>query len=438
MKQMIDRYTRPAMARIWAMENRFEKWLDVEIYACEAWAQLGKIPAEAVDEIRAKRFVVDAAFVRRVEVIEQETRHDVIAFITALAERLGPAAKYVHYGLTSTDVVDTALSAVLTEAVTLIEGALEKLTAAVARQAVQWKHQPIIGRTHGIHAEPTSFGLKLAVFYAQLKRDRERLAQAKAMIAVGKLSGAVGNYGNLDPFVEEHVCRRMGLAAADISTQVLQRDRHAQLLSTLAILGSTLDNLATEVRLLQKTEGREVEEPFSAGQKGSSAMPHKRNPVTSEQVSGLARVLRANSIAALENVTLWHERDISHSSVERIILPDSTILAHYMLEKMTEVVEKLHVYPANMKRVLEQTGGLIHSGTVLLALVEKGLTREQAYAIVQGTAMQAWEEGASFRKLIAQDPTVQSLLSPGQLEACFDLNPHLRHVDTIFRRLGLN
>lgn len=434
---MIDRYTRPDMGRIWTMENRFEKWLDVEIYACEAWVQLNRIPAEAVAEINARRFPVDAAFVRRVEEIEQQTRHDVIAFTTAVAERIGPVGKYIHYGLTSTDVVDTALSAVLTEAVSLVEGALDKLITAVGRRAVEFKYTPAIGRTHGIHAEPTSFGLKLAVFFAQLKRDRIRLAQAKEMIAVGKLSGAVGNYGNIDPFVEEYVCQKMGLRPADISTQVLQRDRHAQLLTTLAILGSTLDNLATEIRLLQKTEGREVEEPFSKGQKGSSAMPHKRNPVTSEQVSGLARVLRGNSVAALEDVTLWHERDISHSSVERIILPDSTILAHYMLEKMTWVVENMHVYPENMKKVLEKTGGLIHSGAVLLALVEKGLSREQAYDVVQGLAMQAWADGTQFRNLIAQDPTVQSLLTDRELEACFDVSPHLRYVDLIFERLGL-
>lgn len=435
---MIERYTRPRMAQLWSATNRFQKWLEVELLACEAWAKLGVIPAEEVAELRARAFTVDEAFVRRVAEIEETTRHDVIAFTTACAERIDhPSARYIHYGLTSTDVVDTALSAVLNEAVQEVQKGLDGLIAALGRQAVRYKDTPIMGRTHGVHAEPTSFGLKLAVFYAQFKRDAARLEQARQSIAVGKLSGAVGNYGNIDPFVEQYVCEKLGLRPAEISTQVLQRDRHAHLLTTLAILGSSLDSLATELRLLQKTETREVEEPFSKGQKGSSAMPHKRNPVTLEQISGLSRILRANAMAALENVPLWHERDISHSSVERVILPDSTILADYLLAKMTWIIENLHVYPENMLRSMQASYGLTSSGSVLLTLVEKGLTREQAYAIVQERAMQAWAEGTHLRRLLEQDPTVQSLLTPAELDAAFDLQHHLRHVDTIMKRLGL-
>jgi len=438
MMPMIERYTRPRMAQLWSATNRFQKWLEVELLACEAWARLGVIPAEAVADLRARAFTVDEAFVRRVAEIEETTRHDVIAFCTACAERIDhPSARYIHYGLTSTDVVDTALSAVLNEAVREVQKGLDGLIAALGRQAVRYKDTPIMGRTHGVHAEPTSFGLKLAVFYAQFKRDAERLEQARRSIAVGKLSGAVGNYGNIDPFVEQYVCEQMGLGVAEISTQVLQRDRHAHLLTTLAILGSSLDSLATELRLLQKTETREVEEPFSKGQKGSSAMPHKRNPVTLEQISGLSRILRANAMAALENVPLWHERDISHSSVERVILPDSTILADYLLAKMTWIIENLHVYPENMLRSMQASFGLTSSGSVLLALVEKGLSREQAYAIVQERAMRAWAEGTHLRRLLEEDPTVQALLTPAELDAAFDLQHHLRHVETILKRLGL-
>jgi len=436
---MIDRYTRPNMARLWSPQNRFQKWLEVEIIACEAWAQLGALPAAEVQELKRRSFTVDEAFVQRVDEIERTTRHDVIAFTTACAERINhPSARYIHYGLTSTDVVDTALSAVLDEAVKEIAQALAGLIAALGKRAVEFKYTPAMGRTHGVHAEPTSFGLKLAVFYSQLQRDAVRLEQARRMIAVGKLSGAVGNFGNIDPAVEEFVCGRMGLGVAEISTQVLQRDRHAQLLSTLAILGSTLDNLAVELRLLQKTETREVEEPFSKGQKGSSAMPHKRNPVTLEQISGLSRILRGNAMAGLEDITLWHERDISHSSVERVILPDSTILADYMIGKMTWVIENMHVYPANMQRSMDMSLGLTSSGSVLLELVEKGLTREQAYAIVQEKAMQAWAEGTHLRRLLDEDPTIQSLMTTGELDAAFDVTHHLRHVDTIFARLGLS
>jgi adenylosuccinate lyase len=426
------------MARLWSSENRFQQWLEVELHACEAWAKLGVLPADEVAELRQRTFDVDAAFVKRVEEIEATTRHDVIAFTTACAERINhPSARYIHYGLTSTDVVDTALSAVLNQAVKEIQKGLGGLIAALGKRAVELKDTPAMGRTHGVHAEPTSFGLKLAVFYAQLKRDAVRLEQAREMIAVGKISGAVGNYGNIDPFVEQYVCEQMGLGAAEISTQVLQRDRHAQLLTTLAILGTTLDNLAVELRLLQKTETREIEEPFSKGQKGSSAMPHKRNPVTLEQISGLSRILRANAIAALENVTLWHERDISHSSAERVILPDSTSLADYLIAKMTWVIENMHTYPENMQRSMNMSMGLTSSGSVLLELVEKGLSREEAYAVVQARAMQAWADQVHLRTLLEQDPTVQRLLTAEDLDRAFDVTRHLRHVDSIFKRLGL-
>lgn len=435
---MITRYTRPNMARLWSQENRYQKWLEVEVLACEAWAELGALPKDEVAELKRRVFDVDGAFVQRVEEIEQTTRHDVIAFTTACAERINhPSARFIHFGLTSTDVVDTALSAVLNEAVQEIQAGLARLIEAIGKRALEFKETPIMGRTHGVHAEPTSFGLKLALFYAQLKRDALRLEQAREMVAVGKLSGAVGNYGNIDPRVEEYVCARMGLKPSEISTQVLQRDRHAQLMTTLAILGSTLDSMAVELRLLQKTETREVEEPFSKGQKGSSAMPHKRNPVTLEQISGLSRILRGNAMASLEDIALWHERDISHSSVERVILPDSTILADYLVAKMTWIVENLLVYPENMKRSMAMSYGLTSSGSVLLALVEKGLSREQAYAVVQAKAMQAWAEGVHLRRLLEQDATVQSLLTAKELDAAFDVKKHLAHVDDIFARLGL-
>lgn len=435
---MIERYTRPNMARLWSSANRFQKWLEVELCACEAWAELGALPKDEVAELKARTFTVDEAFVNRVNEIERTTRHDVIAFTTACAERINhPSARFIHYGLTSTDVVDTAGSAVLNEAVKEIQQGLDGLILTLGKRVVELKDTPAMGRTHGVHAEPTSFGLKLAVFYAQLKRDAIRLEQAREMIAVGKLSGAVGNYGNIDPRVEPLVCEKMGLKPAEISTQVLQRDRHAQLMTTLAILGSTLDNMAVELRLLQKTETREVEEPFSKGQKGSSAMPHKRNPVTLEQISGLARILRGNALAALEDITLWHERDISHSSVERVILVDSTTLADYMLAKMTWVIENLLVYPENMKRSMDMSYGLTSSGSVLLTLVEKGLSREQAYAVVQEKAMRAWAEGVPLRRLLEADPTVQSLITPKEMDEAFNVKRHLRHVDTILQRLGL-
>lgn len=430
---MIDRYSRAKMAALWSKENRFQKWLDVEILATEAWAELGVVPREAAVALRK-----NARFhVQRIEEIEEQTRHDVVAFTRCVAENLGEESKFLHYGLTSTDVVDTALSAVLQEAVTMIQEDLDVFAEVLRQQAIQYKDTVCMGRTHGVHAEPTTFGLKLALWYSETRRNIERLARAKEVISVGKISGAVGTYANVDPFVERYVCEGMKLRPALISTQILQRDRHAELLSTLAIIASCLDKYATEIRALQKTEIREVEEPFRQGQKGSSAMPHKRNPVNCEQISGLARVVRGNSLAALENIPLWHERDISHSSVERIILPDTTILMDYMLVKFTGIVKDLFVYPQNMQRNIEKSRGLIHSQQVLLRLVEKGLLRETAYDLVQKNAMRAWEEEKPFKDLIAQEPLVAEKFNKEELNDCFDIRHHLKHVDDIFAKLGL-
>ena len=430
---MIDRYSRPKMAALWSKENRFQKWLDVEILATEAWAELSVVPREAAVALRK-----NARFhVQRIEEIEEQTRHDVVAFTRCVAENLGQESKFLHYGLTSTDVVDTALSAVLQEAVTMIQEDLDVFAEVLRQQAIRYKDTVCMGRTHGVHAEPTTFGLKLALWYSETRRNIERLARAKEVISVGKISGAVGTYANVDPFVERYVCEGMKLRPALISTQILQRDRHAELLSTLAIIASCLDKYATEIRALQKTEIREVEEPFRQGQKGSSAMPHKRNPVNCEQISGLARVVRGNSLAALENIPLWHERDISHSSVERIILPDTTILMDYMLVKFTGIVKDLFVYPQNMQRNIEKSRGLIHSQQVLLRLVEKGLLRETAYDLVQKNAMRAWEEEKPFKDLIAQEPLVAEKFNKEELNDCFDIRHHLKHVDDIFAKLGL-
>jgi adenylosuccinate lyase len=430
---MIDRYSRPKMAALWSKENRFQKWLDVEILATEAWAELGVVPREAASALRK-----NAKFnVARIEEIEEQTRHDVVAFTRCVAENLGEESKFLHYGLTSTDVVDTALSAVLQEAVGMIQEDLDKFAEVLRNQAIRYKDTVCMGRTHGVHAEPTTFGLKLALWYSETRRNIERLARAKDIISVGKISGAVGTYANVDPFVESYVCEGMKLRPALISTQILQRDRHAELMTTLAIIASCLDKYATEIRALQKTEIREVEEPFRSGQKGSSAMPHKRNPVNCEQVSGLARVIRGNAMASLENIPLWHERDISHSSVERIILPDTTILMDYMLAKFTGIVKDLFVYPNNMLRNIEKSRGLIHSQQVLLRLIEKGFLRETAYDLVQKNAMRAWEEEKPFRDLIGQEPMVMEKLTTAELDDCFDIKHHLKHVNDIFAKLGL-
>lgn len=430
---MIARYSLPDMQALWTLENKFRHWLNIEIYACEAWAELGVIPREDVELIKQK-----ASFtVERVLEIEKETRHDVVAFTRCVAESLGPESKWIHYGLTSTDVVDTALSAILVQALDIIIDDVKKLLVELRRQAQEHKYTVMMGRTHGVHAEPTTFGLKMALYVAEMERNLKRLEQARENIAYGKLSGAVGTYANIDPFVEEYVCTRMGLKPAPIATQTLQRDRHAEVLSTLAIVAGTLEKLATEVRGLQKTETREVEEPFRTGQKGSSAMPHKRNPILCERVSGLSRVVRGYAAAGFENMALWHERDISHSSVERIILPDATLAVHYMLHLMTRVIRDLQVYPENMRRNMQVTHGLVFSQRVLLELIERGMTREQAYDLVQMHAMEAWETGSDFLELLLRDREIGRVLPENDLRACFDLSYHLTGVDKVFARLGL-
>lgn len=430
---MIERYSLPEMAAIWTLENKFNKWLEIEIFACEAWVELGVIPAEPVNAIREK-----AAFtVERILEIEAQTRHDVVAFTRCVSESLGDESKYVHYGLTSSDVVDTSLAALMRDAADLILADLQALTDALKVKATEHKYTVVMGRTHGVHAEPTTFGLKLALYVAEMERNLERMKRARDNIAFGKMSGAVGTFANIPPFVEEYVCDKMGLKPAPVSTQILQRDRHAEYMTTLAIVAGTLDKLATEIRNLQKTEVREVEEPFYAGQKGSSAMPHKRNPVNCEQITGLSRIVRANAMVALENMPLWHERDISHSSAERVAVPDSTILVNYMLRSMTRIVRDLHVYPDNMKRNMETTLGLTYSQRVLLTLIEKGMTRESAYDLVQKYAMKAWGEKRPFKEILSEDGQIMSILTESGLEECFNPRYHLQRVDEIFGRLGL-
>ena len=429
---MIARYTRPEMGRIWSEENKFRQWLAVEIAATETLAEAGLVPRPAAKAIREK-----ADFdLGRIYQIEAEVKHDVIAFTTAVGERIGAESRWLHYGLTSNDVVDTAQALQVKAASAILVDDLERLRQGLRRRAFEFKHTPMVGRTHGMHAEPITFGLKLANWYAEITRDQERLERAAEEMRVGKFSGAVGTFAHLEPELEEKICARLGLQAAAISSQVIQRDRHANYLTTLAVVASSLDKIAVEIRHLQRTEVREAEEFFSEKQKGSSAMPHKRNPVNFEQISGLARVVRANAQAALENVALWHERDISHSSVERIILPDSTILADYMLAKMATLIETLLVYPDRMTANLESTGGLVFSGQLLLDLVEGGtLTREDAYRIVQRNAMRAWNNGDNFRQLIEADPEIASRVSKKQIDRAFDLKRQLRNVDKIFARV---
>ena len=428
---MIERYTRPEMGAIWTDENRFQKWLDVEIAVCEVHAAMGVIPAEAVEVIKKRAsFSVD-----RINEIERTTRHDVIAFTTALAESIGPESRFVHYGLTSSDVVDTANALLMRDAATLLLEDLDRLGQVLRRRALEHKHTAMIGRTHGVHAEPTTFGLVLALYYTENERNKERLGRAREVVSYGKISGAVGTFAHLDPEVEERVCAKLSLKPAPISTQIIQRDRHAEFLSTLAIVASSLEKIALEVRHLQRTEVREAEEPFSAGQKGSSAMPHKRNPVTSEQICGLARVVRANAGAAFENNALWHERDISHSSVERVILPDSCILADYLLSKTEWLIDGLVVYPARMRANLEALGGVTASGQLLLELTRKGITREDAYAIVQPLAMRVWDAGANFRELVMKTQSITERLSREELDDLFDVSKPLRNVDKIFERV---
>ncbi len=430
---MIERYTRPEMGAIWTEENRFKAWLEVEILACEAWAELGAIPKEDVKALRE-----NASFdVNRIKEIEAETRHDVVAFTRAVSETLGEERKWVHYGLTSTDVVDTALSYLLKQANEILLADVERFISILEEKAKEHKYTVMMGRTHGVHAEPTTFGLKLALWVEEMKRNQERLKAAAKNVEFGKISGAVGTYANIDPFVEQYVCEKLGISASPISTQTLQRDRHAQYMSTLALVATSIEKFATEIRGLQKSETREVEEFFAKGQKGSSAMPHKRNPIGSENMTGLARVIRGHMVTAYENVTLWHERDISHSSAERIILPDATILLNYMLNRFGNIVKNLTVFPENMKRNMERTFGLIYSQRVLLALIDKGLSREKAYDTVQPKAMEAWEKQVQFRQLLDEDEVITSYLSKEELDDCFDYNYHLKNVDLIFDRLGL-
>ncbi|KAB7672435.1 adenylosuccinate lyase [Bacillus sp. B1-b2] len=430
---MIDRYTRPEMARIWTEENRFQAWLEVEILACEAWVKLGDIPEEDVKKIRE-----NASFdIARIQEIEMETRHDVVAFTRAVSESLGEERKWVHYGLTSTDVVDTALSYLIKQANEILLKDIENFIEILKNKAKEHKYTVMMGRTHGVHAEPTTFGLKLALWHEEMKRNLDRFKAAAEGIEYGKISGAVGTYANIDPFVEQYVCEKLGIKPAPISTQTLQRDRHADYMSTLALIATSIEKFATEVRGLQKSETREVEEFFAKGQKGSSAMPHKRNPIGSENMTGLARVIRGHMLTAYENVSLWHERDISHSSAERIILPDATSLLNYMLNRFGNIVKNLTVYPENMKRNMDRTLGLIYSQRVLLALIDKGLTREEAYDTVQPRAMESWEKQVPFRSLVESDELISSKLSKEELDDCFDYHFHIKHVDTIFDRLGL-
>ena len=428
---MIDRYTLPEMGAVWSEENKFQKWLDVELAVCEVHAEMGTIPREALEQIKARaRFSV-----ARINEIERTTNHDVIAFTTNLAEEIGEAARFVHFGLTSSDVVDTANALLLRQACDILLAKIDELLAVLKRRAFEFKNTPQIGRTHGIHAEPTSFGLIFALWFSETTRNRERLVRAREAIAVGKISGAVGAFAHLDPVVEERVCKQLGLKVAAVSTQIIQRDRYAEYLSTLAIIASTLDKVALNVRHWQRTEVREAQERFTKGQKGSSAMPHKRNPIISERICGLARIIRANSLVGLENVALWHERDISHSSAERVVLPDSSIGLDYILQKTISLLDGLVVYPERMLENLNATRGLIFSGQLLLALTQKGLAREQAYDWVQRNAMKAWDENDDFQKLVKADRDINGHLSPQEVERVFALDTYLRNVDTIFKRV---
>ena len=435
-RELIDRYTRPAMGRIWTEENKYRCWLEVEAAASVVLAEDGVVPQAAARAIAEK----GSFSVERIREIEAEVKHDVIAFTTAVAESLkaqglAEESRWLHYGLTSNDIVDTAQAIQVKAASRIIQEGLAALAVVLRRRAIEFKHTPTIGRTHGIHAEPTTFGLKLLNWYAEIERDSKRFEAAAEDMRVGKLSGAVGTFGHLKPEHEERICARLGLKPAPVATQVIQRDRHATYISTLAILGSTLDKIAIEVRHLQRTEVREAQEYFSEKQKGSSAMPHKKNPIVSEQISGLARVLRGNAQAALENVALWHERDISHSSVERVIFPDSTILADYLLAKTADLIDRLLVYPERMKKNLELTGGLIFSGQLLLDLAEAGMLREDAYRLVQDHAARAWKDDLVFRDEVARDPEIRKLLSPARLEKTFNYNRQLGNVDAIFMRV---
>ena len=429
---MIERYSRPEMKKVWSDENKYNKWLEVEIAVCDAWAELGVIPRNAIPKIKLAK-----CNLKRMAEILQETRHDVTAFLGSVAESLGEESRFIHLGLTSSDVIDTATSLQLVEAANILLQDVKELTAVLAQRAIEHKYTVMIGRTHGIHAEPTSFGLKLALWVEEMRRNTHRLMEAKKIISVGKISGAVGTYATVTPEVEQKACRKLGLDPAPISNQVLQRDRHAQFVTTLAITAGSLEKFATEIRSLQTTEVREVEEPFGTGQTGSSAMPHKRNPELSERVCGLARLARGCALTSLENIALWHERDISHSSNERIILPDVCLALDYILALFTSVMKRLQVYPHRMKKNLELTRGLVFSQRVMLALINKGLSRQKAYEMVQRNAMKAWKRNRNFLTLLKADAEVIATMPVGELEALFDYQHYLQHVDDIFQRLGL-
>jgi adenylosuccinate lyase len=429
---MIERYSRPQMKKVWSDESKFDKWLQVEVAVCEAWAELGSIPKEAIPKIKKASFNI-----KRIEEILKKTHHDMTAFLGSVAESLGEEGRFIHLGLTSSDVIDTALSLQLVAATDLLAQDIAGLIEVLKEKAVAHQHTIMMGRTHGVHAEPTTFGLKLALWVEEMKRNAQRLAEAKKVIGVGKISGAVGTYASVMPEVEEIACARLGLEAAPISSQIVQRDRHAQFLTTLAIVASSLEKFATEIRGLQRTEILEVEEPFEPGQTGSSAMPHKRNPELCERICGLARLVRGHALTSLENIALWHERDISHSSTERIILPDSCLVVDYVLYLFTYIMKGLRVYPEHMKENLEVTKGLVFSQRVMLALIDKGLSRQEAYEMVQRNAMKAWHERASFFQLLSGDPEVVKHLSKSKLEGIFDYGYFVRHVDAVFERLGL-
>ncbi|MEE8413974.1 MAG: adenylosuccinate lyase [Dehalococcoidales bacterium] len=430
---MIERYSRPQMKKIWADETKFARWLEVEIAACEAWADLGVVPTEAVPKIQKARVNL-----KRMSEILKDTHHDMTAFLGAVGESLGDESRFVHLGLTSSDVIDTALSLQLVEASGILTKDIEELISVLTEQAIRHKYTPMIGRTHGIHAEPTSFGLKMALWVEEMKRNLHRLSEARIIIAVGKISGAVGTYATLSPELEEKTCARLHLTAAPVSNQILQRDRHAQFVTTLAIISGSLEKFATEIRGLQRTETREVEEPFGASQTGSSAMPHKKNPELSERVCGIARLMRGYALTSMENIALWHERDISHSSTERIILPDSCLLLDYSLSIFTSVMKGLNVYPEQMKCNLELTRGLVFSQRVLLALIDKGLSRQKAYELVQRNAMESWRENKDFLSLLQADSEIAACIPAGELESLFDYEYYLRYVDEVFQRLGLS
>lgn len=428
---MIARYTRPEMGKLWDLENKYHKWLDVEIAACEAWAELGEIPRDVLRTIK-KKAMFD---VNKIDGIEKVVKHDVIAFLTSVAQSLGPESRFMHKGLTSSDILDTALALLMRDASDMIIKDIIELMDVLKQQAYKYKETLMIGRSHGIHAEPMTFGLKFALWYEDMKRNLSRIKKARETISVGKLSGAVGTFSNIPPAIEEKVCKKLGLRPEPVATQIVQRDRHAEYLLTLALIAASVEKIAVEIRHLQRTEVLEAEEPFMAGQKGSSAMPHKRNPIGCENLSGLARLVRSNAMAALENIALWHERDISHSSVERVIIPDSSVLTDYMLNRLKGILDKLHVYPKRMKENMLKSYGLFNSQRVMLALIDKGLNRDFAYDIVQRNAMKSWQTGSQFRKILFRDTDVKRYLTAKEMEDIFDLKYYLKNVDYIFKRV---